>query len=365
MRLDTPEAAFAQAFSVVQTVREMPDGRVLVADPLGQALMLVNLDAGAADTLGAVGEGPDEYQQPDAVWPLPGGRTLLVDLGNSRLTELSPELEFGETRPMVLGEVAPGAPMTLAVPQAVDGTGRVYARSFGGLGGGPTVDSAYVLRIDLEAQTVDSVTRFKTQSTTRTVSAGGNEAISSVPLSAADAWGVADDGGVVVARAGESRVEWISAAGVVTAGPYLEYERFPIGQAEKEAWRESQAETGGGMGVSVFSDGATLQMSFSRGRSSRDEDAELDGYPWPEQLPVFYNARVQVDHSGRAWVRMHGPAGEAATSTYHVFDTSGEREMVVELTPARRVVGFGAAGKVYVVRMDEMGLQYLERHAIP
>ena len=75
-RLETPEAAFDRAFSVVQTVREMPDGRVLVADPLGQALMLVDLDAGGAEVVGAVGEGPDEYQQPDAVWPLPEGRTL-------------------------------------------------------------------------------------------------------------------------------------------------------------------------------------------------------------------------------------------------------------------------------------------------
>lgn len=363
-RLETPEAAFDRAFSVVQTVREMPDGRVLVADPLGQALMLVDLDAGGAEVVGAVGEGPDEYQQPDAVWPLPEGRTLLVDLGNSRLTALTPELEFGETRPIVLGKVALGAPMTLAIPQGVDGMGRIYARSVGGLGGGPSVDSAYVLRIDLEAQTVDSVTRFKTQTTTRT-SSGGNESISSVPLSPADAWGVAEDGRVVVARVGESRVEWIAPDGAATAGPSLEYERFPIGQAEKEAWRESRAESGGGLSISVFADGATLQMSFARGRSSQEEDAELDGYPWPEELPVFYNARLPVDGSGRAWARMHGPAEEDAPSTYHVFNVSGEREMIVELAPGRRVVGFGAADKVYVIRMDEVGLQYLERYAMP
>ena len=38
--------------------------------------------------------------------------------------------------------------------------------------------------------------------------------------------------------------------------------------------------------------------------------------------------------------------------------------MVVQLLAERRVVSFGE-GKVYVVRMDEYGLQYLERYALP
>lgn len=84
--LGNAEAAYAESFAALQTVRELEDGRVLVADPLGQVVVRVDLDAGTADTIGSVGEGPEEYIQPDAVWPLPGGRTLLVDLGNGRLT---------------------------------------------------------------------------------------------------------------------------------------------------------------------------------------------------------------------------------------------------------------------------------------
>jgi hypothetical protein len=59
VRLDTPQATFSEAFSVVQTVRELPDGRVLVADPLGQALVALDMDGGVADTLGRVGQGPE------------------------------------------------------------------------------------------------------------------------------------------------------------------------------------------------------------------------------------------------------------------------------------------------------------------
>ena len=134
VRLGEPEAVFPEPFAVVSTVREFEDGRVLVADPLGQIVVRLDLDAGTADTIGAVGEGPDEYRQPDAVWPLPGGRTLLVDLGNGRLTELTPELRFGETRPFAMGNPGGGG-MLMVLPQAVDDRGRVYFPDVGGWAG--------------------------------------------------------------------------------------------------------------------------------------------------------------------------------------------------------------------------------------
>lgn len=359
VRLAEPEAVFDHALSVVQSVREMPDGRVLVADPLGQVLLLVDMDAGAADTLGSVGEGPEEYQQPDAVWSLPGGRTLLVDLGNTRLTEMSPELEFGETRPYVVGDFMQGT-MVMAIPQAVDGEGRVYVRSMPGMSGLQS-DSAYVLRLDLEAESVDSVARVKVPGTTRS-GTENSESISQIPLSPADAWGVAEDGRVVVARVADYHLEWIAPDGSTTSGEPVEYERFAIGTPEKEAWRDARAETGGGMSISAFADGSgSIQFSVSRGGSSEDEQ-DLDSYSWPEELPPFYGSRIPVDPSGRAWVRTRGRAD--APPAYHVFGASGERELVVELLPGRRVIGFGD-GKAYLVRMDEYGLHYLERHALP
>ena len=74
------EASFPEPFSFVNSVREMADGTIMAADPLGQVLLRMDLSAGTADTLGRVGEGPQEYQQPDQVFPLPGDSTLLVDL---------------------------------------------------------------------------------------------------------------------------------------------------------------------------------------------------------------------------------------------------------------------------------------------
>lgn len=362
LQLGEPEAVSPEPFAVLSTVREFDDGRVLVADPLGQAVVRLDLDAGTADTIGKVGEGPDEYRQPDAVWPLPGGRTLLVDLGNSRLTVLSPELAFGETRPYAMGDVTQGQ-LVMALPHAVDDRGRLYFREMGMGGGG---DSAKVFRMDLETEALETVGRIKLPSTTREESGGANNQnvrVSQIPLSPADAWGVSRDGRLVIARAGDYHVEWITGGGAVTSGPPVPYTPVAIGQGEKREWRDARSETGGGLGIEVAMENGSVSVRVSRGGGSQDDD-DLDNLSWPEVKPAFYGGTVPVlvDDRGRAWVRRHQDARELPR--YDVFDGAGELEMTVRLGAGRRVVGFGD-GKLYAVRMDEYGLQFLERHALP
>ncbi len=71
------EVVYPEAFSFLNGVRELSDGRVLAADPFGQVVLRIDLDAGKADTLGGVGPGPEEYMEPDQVLPLTGDSTLL------------------------------------------------------------------------------------------------------------------------------------------------------------------------------------------------------------------------------------------------------------------------------------------------
>ena len=360
VRLGEPEAVHPEPFAVVSAVREFADGRVLVADPLGQIVVRLDLDAGTVDTIGAVGEGPDEYRQPDAVWPLPGDMTLLVDLGNGRLTELGPDLDFGETRPFAMGNPGLGS-MLLALPQGVDDRGRLYFPDMGAMGGG--ADSILVLRMDLETESVDSLAMVKVPGTTRRETGGTNNQsveVSAIPLSAADAWGVSRDGRVVIARSGDYHLDWIEEDGSVTSGPPVPYEPVSIGQAEKEEWRDARSEVGGGFGIEASNNNGVISIRASRGGGSGDDD--LDRYAWPDAMPAFYGRPVPVDGRGRAWIRRHREAGEA--TVYDVFDGAGALAMTVEAGVARRVVSFGE-GKLYAVRMDEYGLQVLERYALP
>jgi len=363
-RLGEAQARYPESFSAVRTVLELDDGRVLVADPLGQVVVRVDLEAGTADTIGAVGEGPAEYIQPDAVWPLTGGRTLLVDLGNGRLTELSAELEFGDTRPYAMGDATRGQ-LVMALPHAVDDRGRLYFRDMSAIGSG--ADSATLLRLDLESEALDSVGTVKLPDVTREESGGPdnrNVQVSQIPLSPADAWGVAGDGRLVVARAGDYRVDWIAEDGSVTSGPSISYEPVGIGMPEKREWRDGQSEGGGGLGMEVGIANGAVSIRASRGGRSRDDDEALAGYPWPEVKPAFYGGTVPVlvDGRGRAWVRRHREAGELPR--YDVFGGSGERAMTVELPAGRRVVSFGD-GRLYTVHMNGYGLQFLERYGLP
>lgn len=359
VQLGEAEAAWAGAFAVVSTVRELPGGRVVVADPLGQVVVSLDMGAGVADTIGRTGAGPAEYRQPDAVWPLPGDRTLLVDLGNGRLTELSPGLEFGDTRPYATVDPAAGA-MIRMHPQGVDGMGRIYFRGTPGFDEDP--DSVKILRMDLGTGEIDSVGVFKREDRTREESGDAtsqNVSITQVPLSPADAWGVAADGRVVVVRAGDYHVDWIEADGSVTSGPPVPYAPVRIGQAEKQEWSDHRSEAGGGLGIQVMQNNGNVRITARRGGGGDDN---LDDYLWPEVKPAFYNRPVPVDGLGRAWVRRHRDAGEAPR--YDVFDGGGQLVMSVELPMARRVVSFGD-GTLYAVRMDDVGLQYLERFALP
>ncbi len=364
IQLGPPTATFPEDFGAIQTVRELPDGRVLVADPLSKALYAIDMDAGSRTVIGQEGEGPEEYRQPDAVWPLPGDSTLLVDLGNGRLVSLGPDLEFGPTMPIAVGDFQPGRPLVLAIPQGVDGTGNIYARVMGGMGGGPLPDSADILRIDRGSQTTEQAAKFKIQAMTQTTSGGANNQniqIAPIPLSPEDAWGVAIDGSVILVRSIDYHLEFLAPDGTVSKGPTVPFDPVRIGTAEKEEYISELGRTGGGIQVGVSMVNGQMSMSFARG--GRGGGArEIDQYPWPQEKPPFYSGRIPVDPIGRAWVRRHVEAGEA--STYDVFDGAGALVGTVLLEHGKRVIGFGPSG-VYVASYDEFDLNYLERYAMP
>jgi hypothetical protein len=182
-----------------------------------------------------------------------------------------------------------------------------------------------------------------------------------VPLSPEDAWGVAPDGAVVVARAGEARVEWIEPSGRVVRGAAVPGNAVRIGTDEKEEWLRDQSRSGGGVAVMMQIENGVISTNLSRGGGDGGA-REIDQYTWPDRAPAFRAGRVPVDPLGRAWVARHVPAGGA--SIYDVFDRSGARVGSFELAPGTRVVGFGASS-LYAVSYDDFDLNYLERYPLP
>jgi len=361
-----PTARLREDFGSIQTVRELANGQVLVADPLSKALYRVDFQAGTRDVVGSEGQGPQEYRQPDAVWPLRGDSTLLVDLGNARLVALGPELHFGPTLPLAQGDFQPGQPLVLRIPQGTDRDGGLFFRSMGGgMGAGALPDSAEILRLARDGGPPRQVARFKVQDRKVNRSGGAesqNVSIEPIPLSPEDAWGVAPDGAVAIARAGDYHVDWIAPDGSVTRGPAIPHDPLRIGTAEKEAYLTDLARSGGGIGVEVQVVNGRPSMSFQRGGGGASAPREIDRYTWPDRMPAIYGGRLPIDGLGRAWVRRHVEAGDP--SLYDVIGRDGRRVGSVTLDPGDRVVGFGKDA-VYVVRYDDMDLNYLERYALP
>jgi hypothetical protein len=361
LRLDAPEAAFPDGFGMIQTVRELADGRVVVADPLGMELAVLDLDAGTRVEVGRRGRGPGEYRQPDAVWALPDGSTLLVDLGNGRLTVLDSGFEYASSMPLILGDPS-SSTYVVGLPEGVDGAGRLYVEDKPLFGGAPQ-DSAAVIRVGGGGAEMDTIVRVGLPgSETRQGSSGGRSlATRSLPLSSEDAWGVAPDGSVAVARARDYHLEWIRPDGRIVAGPPVPHDRHPIRRAEKEEWALELQRAGGGLNSNYNTSNGVTEVTLTRAAAFGGR-LDVDRIAFPDRKPAFYADRILVDGLGRAWVRRHMPAGEPPT--YDVFDGRGERVRVVELPADRRLVGFGA-GSLYAVRYDEFDLTYVERYALP
>ena len=373
--LDKPEVVSGE-FGAVNGFVERADGTLLVADGTSRELVLLDLDLGTRTVVGGRGEGPGEYQAPTRIWHLPGDSTLLLDMGNNRLTVLTPDLSFGATRPMF--EVDPEGGILLLNPQVIDGAGRMYtttgfSMNLGnpGAGDGSGSDSLPVLRATLDDLTGDTVARLAPRSTAQVEmrSNQGNRmfTMQRVPYSPSDSWGVAPDGSVVVARAADYHLEWISADGSVRSGTPVAWVEVPVGQAEKEAWVEGQSGSSvqtatlmrvGGGGVSTSPGiGSAGSRSIAFGGGSDD----VDDYDWPETLPPF-TGRILIDSEGRAWLRRYQPI--AAPSLHDIFTPDAEHAATVEMTEGRTVIGFGD-GVVYATFKDEVDLVYIERYRLP
>lgn len=351
----TKDAEFPEGFGLLSSVRELPDGRVMVADPLGMILAILDMDSGEMEILGREGAGPDEYRQPDAVHALPGGATLLVDLGNARLTVIDSQGAFGKTMPIVVsqpGRRGPGA-FQMMLPRTVDAQGWIYFTLGGGFSG---ADSTSIGRYDRATQTIDTIARVKPREVQRTGDAQ-NIRIRQLPMSPQDDWAVGPDGTIALVRSDGYYVQVIHPDGRVSTGPTVEHRPIRPRDQEKLAWLE--AGRASGMRISIEAGpGGQRSISMSRGGGGAPD---IGAYEWPSRMPAFRAGATIIDPHGTIWVARTTRSGDE--SLYDIFDGEGNKTGEVTFSPNSTVIGFGA-GTTYVVRTDEFGLQWLERYRI-
>lgn len=360
-RLERPDAVWAEPFSLLAGLRELPDGRVLVSDGIDEVLLRLDLTAGRSEQIGRTGQGPGEYRGPDALFPTADGGTLLVDLGNGRLSVFGADGRYRESLSIAQGAPGPGAGpggLRLILPRATDSRGRLYFQPPSAFGpGGAPADSAPVVRFDRGTAALDTVAFVKVAPPAVQTSGGPNNQnvrMMPRPFPASDGWAVAPDGRLAIVRAADYRVEWVTPAGRVRGQP-VTVRPVPVRAAERQEWAGS---VGGGLSIGVENRNGEVTTTFRRGRPGAQQP-DLSGVEWPPSKPPFVSANVFATPEGEVWVERSVPAG--APREYDVFDRQGNLSARYLLQPSRRVIGFGT-GTVFVVRTDEDDLQYLERY---
>lgn len=358
-RLTTAEARFPHAFSSIRGLRELDDGRVMVADGIDEVVMIADLKTGRGDTLGRVGQGPGEYKSPDALFALPGGGTLLVDLGNGRLNYLGPDGKYRESAPIAQGNMPR---LSIIIPRGVDAAGRLYFQPAMGGMRGEAPDSGSVVRWNRTQAAFDTVAKVKLPEM-KTESSGtpNNQTMRQRPrpFPVQDSWNVGPNGQVAIVRGREYRVDWMTADGRLIRGRPVAVRPVPIRDADKREWVAEQAN---GLRVSMENRNGQMSMSFGRGGRA-DADAEEDdaiaATDWPAAKPPF--SGVWVSPAGEAWVERSVPAG--SPRMMDVFDAAGALKTRITLPAGRRLVGFGN-GVIYLRHSDENDLQHLERYRL-
>jgi hypothetical protein len=356
-RLTTADARFPHTFSSIRGLRELPDGRVMVADGIDEIVMIADLKTGKGDTLGRVGQGPGEYKSPDALYTLPGGGTLLVDLGNGRLNYIGADGKYKESSPIAQGNMPR---LSIIIPRGVDRQGRVYYQPAIGGPGGRVPDSASVVRWTRASSAFDTVGRVKLPEIVTRESGDANNQRQSQrpkPFPIQDSWNVGPNGQVAIARGREYRVDWITAEGRLVRGRPVQVVPVPIRDADKREWVAEQAN---GIRVNMQNINGQVTMAFGRGGNpDQEEDDAIAATEWPAAKPPF--SAVFVSPTGEAWVERSVPAG--APRVMDVFDAAGVLKTRVVLPAGRRLVGFGN-GVVYLRHSDASDLEHLERYRI-
>lgn len=355
------EATYPEGFSFLNGVRELADGTLLAADPLAEVLLHIDLDAGTTDTLGRPGPGPQEYKQPDQVFPLPGDSSLLVDLGKMQLTEMGPDGVLGDGIPMAI-QTGDRFPLVLH-PRFVDQQGRLYDQAPRPRDGGPR-DSVAVIRFDRATGEMDTVAMVWFPEIEQIRSREGGF----VPrmLEARNAWAVGDDGRVAVVHAQDFSVEWHLPDGSVVKGPPHDFPTYRVGGAEKEAFLSGMRSSGISMTAATSREGGVERMTMRRGISWDGGGPSVDDYEWAETLPPFHSDRVRVSSRGELWVERYLPVDSLPRIA--VFDEHGQIRGSATLPPRTQLLGFGLGSEghevAYLARTDEYDLRWLERYRV-
>lgn len=374
--LPKPDAEFEEPFTTVSSLRELRNGRVMVADARDKLLQLVDLTSGTASKIGREGSGPGEFTLPMRLVGAPGDTTILFDPGNQRYLVIGPDAKPVTTFRLDAPARPGNGPVTLSFspPRGSDARGRIYFEGPGvspGPDGRPiTADSAPIIRYDRATSKRDTVAWVRLAKANTQVS-GSQDNVRMIvgaanPFAPRDEWTVFGDGRVAVVRHHDYHVDWYSADGRKSSSAPNPFSVIRVTEADKKEATEARdrARRGGGMMVVTTTDGgpggARTQVGTGGGANAPAAPPITD---WPATKPPFQGGMntVLARPNGELWVRRTRAAGLGQEALYDVLNAQGKVTHSVVFPKGVNWVGFGN-GTIYTTRADSDDLLYLQRH---
>lgn len=346
VRLRPASALLAEEFSGIIAVRELADGRVLVADRIEVRLVVADFTSGTVRQIGRRGRGPGEYPGLRFLMPLGGDSTLLVDASSRRWLLLE-----GERIVATIPPDHPGFRATNGSILGADRLGYVLTEKAAPLDSmnpaTTTMDSALVLRVALASGRMDTVARRAPAPDL--IQIGGEPGQRSLAFYFTQ-YGVAEktllfpDGWLAIARLDPYRVDWRAPSGQWVRGGALPFRVIRVDDREKEAYA------------------ARYLAATGRDFILRPE------VRWAATLPpfedrIFQHTPLLALPDGRLLIA-RTPTHEQPGNHYDVVDRQGHLVMQLALTASERIVGSGPRG-VYLAVTDDDGLERLRRHPLP
>jgi hypothetical protein len=415
--LAKPTAEYGEPFSQIVAAYELRDGRVVTADPRDKTLLAVDIRGGKTTPIGREGAGPQEWGSIRGISGWLGDSLVAYDGLNSRYLIIDPNAKPVRTfstagdlvgtatqaarggdggRGSAAGSAGGGAGGRGGDPaRGGAGDGRI---SFGGPGGGPRIsggvgmrgadsrgriysqdiglslgadgritsgDSAAIVRFDPATNKRDTIAYVNLAKNSAGGSARGdgrgNQTLeirvgSSNPFPAADDWTVFRDGTVAIVRVSDYHVEVIPPAGRRLVGRPVPFTPVRVTEADKQQWRDARKNNV--PIVRSFGDGGGRAATAPPPQSLAAQEPDA----WPATKPPFLGNAAFAAPNGDTWVARARSATDKVP-TADVFNPQGQLVGRVVFPERTRLVALGAKG-VYLVRIDDDDLQYLQHHAL-
>lgn len=322
--LTLPGAAVTlrEDFVAVTSVRELPDGRILLSDPRDKRLVVADSELRSVTHIGRTGGGPREYQIAFPVLSWRGDSSLMADWLSRRWLMLRGA--------EIVGSLPPDHPV-VSTGASVFGSDTLGFVLLGMQQRAPA-ESILVLRGGLAGEKFDTVTRLAPP-VPRT-----NPRIL-LPFATNETTAIARDGWIAVVRMTPYRVDWRSPRGRWSLGSPLPETKRRITSHEKDAWIARQAKGGASIGLGIRID-------------------------WPQDIPPANTNFAPIPASDGTLLVRRNRAAEDKQLLYDIINRSGRRVAQLALDFTERIQGFGPK-TMYVVGKDEDGIEHVRRYRWP